>query len=63
MATKKETSGKTGKAVKIITADPETFKQAEELYLRARRGIFKKESQNKTVTELCQKLQSFKTPV
>jgi endonuclease YncB( thermonuclease family) len=63
MATKKETLGKTGKAVKIITADPETYAQAEELYQRARRGIFKKESQSKTITELAQKLQSIKKPV
>jgi hypothetical protein len=48
------------KKEKLLKEDPVSFKQAEELYSRCRKGIFKKESRVKTQTELVQMIQAIK---
>jgi len=45
---------------KIKIEDPQTLKEANELYLRVKRGILKKEGANRTITNLVQKLQTIK---
>jgi|WetSurSiteA1Bulk_404760.scaffolds.fasta_scaffold80487_2 hypothetical protein len=49
------------KTTKLLKEDPVSFKQAEELYARCRKGIFKKESRTKTATELVQMIQVIKS--
>jgi hypothetical protein len=50
------------KKERLQESDPETTKQAEEIYLRVRGGIMKKESKDRTITNLVQKLQAIKNP-
>lgn len=52
----------TAKKEKLQASDPETTRVAEEIYLRVQGGIRKRESRDRTITNLVQKLQAYKNP-